>query len=327
MLWLFTALASYLLLAVVVVGDAFLLKKAFPDPKLYAFTVGMLGLLILLGTPFFGFPVPETGTLLLALVAGVASLFGILVFYTGIKRYEASRMAPATGGLLPILVLALGAIVSQETRAVEWMHIAAIVLLAVGTAMLTARKSLALTRGGAGAALLAASLFALLFVVSKIVYLRVPFWEGFLWITIGIGTGACLLYLASPDLRREVRERVSASLVRRHDRGDAAESSSQASWKSGTVKHIGLLFLMNQAFGAASNILQNVAVFLAPPALVAAVPALQGVEYLAVIAMTALLAKHAPAVLAEEYGEGALLVKLGGALAVAVGIALISFAP
>lgn len=327
MLWLFTALASYLLLAVVVVGDAFLLKKAFPDPKLYAFTVGMLGLLILLGTPFFGFPIPETGTLFLALLAGIASLFGILVFYTGIKRYEASRMAPATGGLLPILVLALGAIVSQETRAVEWMHIAAIVLLAVGTAMLTARKSLALTRGGAGAALLAASLFALLFVVSKIVYLRVPFWEGFLWVTIGIGAGACLLYFASSKLRKEVYERVSSLYSHHRDRNEAVEPPSQASWKSGTVKHIGFLFLVNQAFGAASNVLQNVAVFLAPPALVAAVPALQGVEYLAVIAMTALLARHAPAVLAEEYGEGALAMKFGGALAVGLGIALISFAP
>ncbi|MDO8470227.1 MAG: hypothetical protein Q7S84_04430 [bacterium] len=321
MLWLFTAIASYLLLAVVVVGDAFLLKRAFPDPKLYAFSVGVLGLLVLLGTPFFGFPVPNMETLFLALLAGVASLFGILVFYRGIKLYEASRMAPATGGLLPLLTLVLGSIVASETRPVSELHIIAITLLAVGTFAITLRRSVRRTFDGFGAALLAASLFAILFVTSKVVYLRVSFWPGFLWVTIGIGVGALALFAASSTLRRDVLARVRGALARR----PVAPPSSGSAGDEQT-KHIGLLFLLNQFFGAASNILQNLAVYLAPAGLVAAVPALQGVEYLAVIGITAVLAKRAPSILAEGYRDGALAVKLGAVVAIALGIALISFA-
>jgi len=104
MLWLIVILSAYLLLAIVALGDKYLLAGP-PNPKSYSFYVGSLGALSLVLIPFVGFSIPEFNQIVLGLLAGAIFLFAQFWLFTGFEHFEASRVVPAIGGLLPLLLL------------------------------------------------------------------------------------------------------------------------------------------------------------------------------------------------------------------------------
>ena len=62
MTWLVAALSTYLILAIVFLVDKYLLTQRIPNPKVYSFYVGGLGVLALVLIPFVDFSVPEASS-------------------------------------------------------------------------------------------------------------------------------------------------------------------------------------------------------------------------------------------------------------------------
>ena len=103
MSWFTAAICSYLLLAIVALVDKYLLVGPIPNPKVYSFYVGMLGVLSLLLIPFVNFYIPDSRQIILSLTAGIFFVLGLFWYYKALNIFEASRVIPAIGGLLPIV--------------------------------------------------------------------------------------------------------------------------------------------------------------------------------------------------------------------------------
>src|SRR4030043_1435588 len=102
MLWLIITISAYFILAVVFLIDKYLLVGPIPNPKIYAFYVGVLGIFVLLIVPFIGFYFPNSFEFFLALISGASFTYGIYWFFKALKLFESSRIVPAVGGILPI---------------------------------------------------------------------------------------------------------------------------------------------------------------------------------------------------------------------------------
>ncbi len=180
MLWLFLSILAYALFAVVAVGDKYLLTDRLPHPLLYGFYVGALGGLTIALTPIFGFSVPAQGGLLLALLSGGMFIAALLAYYWGLHTYEASRIVPAIGGLLPVCSVGLSLIFFPGIR-FGALDIVALILLISGSVVMTAKNLRGSFSDSFGIAFLGAFLLAASFVTAKYAYLSQSFWSGFLW--------------------------------------------------------------------------------------------------------------------------------------------------
>jgi len=76
--WLLITISSYLILAIVSLVDKYLLTSSIPNPKVYTFYVGTLGILVLLIAPFVGFYIPEISQIILAFSAGALYIYALL---------------------------------------------------------------------------------------------------------------------------------------------------------------------------------------------------------------------------------------------------------
>ena len=101
--WLIPIISAYFLFAVVSLGDKYILKGP-PNPKIYAFYVGVLGILVLLLILFVGFSIPGIVGILFCLLAGAMYIFAILGVYEGLEKFEALRIIPAFGGFMPFFI-------------------------------------------------------------------------------------------------------------------------------------------------------------------------------------------------------------------------------
>src|SRR3989338_5661747 len=107
MLWLIVALAAYFILAAVALADKFFITGPVGNAKLYAFYIGILQLLVFLLLPFVDFSIPELNQIILALLAGICFMLGLFWFFRGLQEFEASRVVPAIGALLPVIIFAV----------------------------------------------------------------------------------------------------------------------------------------------------------------------------------------------------------------------------
>jgi len=57
MTWILIGVFSYLISAFVSLLDKFVFKSLIPEPKIYAFYVGVIGILVLFISPFVGFSI------------------------------------------------------------------------------------------------------------------------------------------------------------------------------------------------------------------------------------------------------------------------------
>src|SRR3989344_1012075 len=215
--WLLAAVLSYFFFAIVSLGDKYLLSGR-PNPKIYVFYSGILGALAVILAPFVGFFVPETSLILLCLFVGAIYIFSLLGIFEGLERFEASRIIPAIGGLSP------------------FFHFLAFLPLIIGTVLISLEPGKKIFSKGLGISAISAFLLALLFVLTKYVYLEVPFWTGFIWIRIGAFLTA-LLFFFTKEVESEIfRRKLSFS------------------------RKTGVIFIAIQMAGALAFILQNLAI-------------------------------------------------------------------
>lgn len=261
MLWLLVTIIAYFLFAITTLGDKYLLSGA-PEPKVYSFYVGLLGGLILLLIPFVGFFIPGGYEIVFCLFTGAIYLIAIFSVFQGLEYFEASRIVPAIGGFLPIFSFLFIYIFSGGVEVMGIKEIIALIFLIIGSILISYDPKKKVPFKSLKISALAALFLSLMFVLSKYVYLMLPFWTGFIWIRIGVLLTA-LLFLFSKKVRKDIFYK-----------------------KSTFNKKTSIIFVINQAFGAGGAMLQGWGIALAPLVFLPVINALQGVQYLFLFILT-----------------------------------------
>lgn len=300
--WFVIAIFSYLLLAGVNLIDKYLLTSKIPDPKVYTFYIGVLGGLIILLAPFVGFYIPGITEVIISLLAGAAFIYSLYWFYKGLHLFEASRIVPAVGGLTPLFTFVLVFIFSMGQEFLSYSEVIAFVLLIAGSFIINFKENRPVTIRSLKISALAAFFLSLSFVLSKFVFLGQPFWNGLILMRVGGLLVVVLFYIFSREIRDEIFER-------------------RISLKKKTIS----LFISNQIAGAGANILQNLAIALAPLASISIINALQGVQYVLLLIFTVLLSIKFPHILKEEVSRRVLGQKILAIVLIGAGILILSF--
>ncbi len=299
--WLVITISAYFILAVVFLVDKYLLTSSIPNPKIYAFYVGLLGVASLLLVPFFGLYVPETFQLISALLAGAVFIYALSWFYKTLKLFEASRAVPAVGGLTPIFTFLLIYVASHGKEMFSLFEVMAFVLLILGSVFINLRRDRLITIESFKYSAVSAFLLSLALVLTKYAYLGQPFWNGFIWKALGGVLAAVLFYLIFPEVRE-----------------NAFGGEKAMSRKTKTI------FFLNQAGGAGASILQNWAIFLAPLVFVPLIQALNGTQYVFILLFAVILSLKFPQFLKEEISGGILAQKIIAMILIAGGLAILA---
>ena len=143
--WLLIAILSYLILAIVSLVDKYLLTRSIPNPKVYAFYVGILGILVLLIAPFIGFYIPKIPQIILSLLTGAIYIYALFWFFKSLYLFETSRIVPAIGGMTPLFSFGLVYIFSFGKEILSFSEIIAFVLLIFGSILITMRREKIIT--------------------------------------------------------------------------------------------------------------------------------------------------------------------------------------
>lgn len=300
MLWLTVTISSYFLFAIVAFGDKYLLKRLMPSPKVYAFYVGVFGIVALLLIPF-GFSVPTPLVIFLAFSAGASHILGVLFYFNGLKRFDTSRVVSAIGGLAPLFTFGLTCLFLGEEATFSLKGIITFLLLTVGSVLISWEKEKKFTFGSFKYSALAAIFFSLYYVLSKLVYLEQPFISGFIWSRLGAFLLAVVLFFS-----KEVREELFVK----------KKSFNLKTWA---------VFLPVEAGAGGAFILQNWAIALAGIAYVALVSALGGIQYAFVLIFAILLSLKFPQILKEEISKKILFQKILAILIIGAGLVILAF--
>ncbi|MBZ9572295.1 DMT family transporter [Patescibacteria group bacterium] len=298
MLWIFIAILGYLFSAIATVMDKYLLAGPIPNPKVYSFYTGVLGILALLFFPL-GFLVPNFSQILVSLLAGAIFIWALLWFCKALTLFEASRVVPAIGGLSPLFVFVLNYLFSGKGFPGFW-ELLSFILLILGSVIITREKRKTASLESFKISAVSAFLFSLAFVLTKRVYLQQPFWSGFIWMRIG-GFLAALVFLFSKDVREELFQK-------------------QTSFKLKTAE----IFLTSQGAGALAFALQNWAIALVPVGLLAFINALEGTKYIFLLIFTILISLKFPQILKEEVSRKILFQKILAILFIGIGLAILA---
>ncbi len=309
MLWIIFAIIAYFLMAISAVIDDFLLTGPLAKPKLYAFYVSVLGVLVFILAPF-GFTIPDFLTLIIALLSGALWFFALLGLFESLRLFEASRVIPAIGGFLPIFTLILSYVfawqLKQALEPIGLAKILAFLLLVTGGVLIGLGKNRGITKKSFILSCLTALLFALSFATAKLVYISLPFISGLIWIKVG-GLLIALLFLFSKEVKREIFKKKKARL----------------SSFFGKPK-IALLFISNQVIGAGAGILQNFAIFLAPLSYLAFINAMDGMRYVFLLIFTVILSYKFPQFLADRVSKQIIMQKIFAVLLIVAGLILLA---
>ncbi len=299
--WLLIAISSYLILAIVFLIDKYLLTSSIPNPKVYTFYVGTLGILVLLIAPFVGFYIPEIPQIILSLLTGAIYIYALFWFFKSLHLFETSRIVPAIGGITPLFSFGLIYIFSFGKEILSLSEIIAFVLLISGSVLITMQRKKLITLKSLQFSVLTAFLLSLAFVLTKYVYLGQPFWNAFIWLRIGGFIMALSFFIFIPEVKKEIFQK-----------------------REYFSKKTTVIFLSNQAAGAGANILQNWAIFLAPLAYIPIINSLIGVQYVFLLAFAVLFSVKFPKILKEEISKEIIFQKITAILLIGAGLVLLT---
>ena len=293
--WLIVVIGAHLLNAVAFLVDKFLLARTVPKPSVYAFFVGTLGGLTFVLLPF-DFQIPTLWQGLLDLAAGGTFVLALLLFFTALKRGEASRVVPYIGGTIPIWTLIIAYLALGERLGRN--ELVAFAVLVVGSALITRGGSSGTSRQrhAYASASLAALCFAASTVLMKEIFLQQAFIPGFVWSRAGAFLVAILILLHAPS---------RMAILRPAER---------------PRKQLFGLFIGGQVVGAVGFLSLQYAVSVASPTLV---NALQGVQYGFLFILTATFGRTFPQ-LRERLTRPIVLQKMIALVVIAIGLAMLA---
>ena len=298
MLWLIVILSSYFLLAAVHLVDKHILQERITDSKVYAFYVGISGILVLALVPFGFLAVPKTSDLILALLAGAFNTLAVFALFVGLKRFETSRIIPAVGASLPLFTF--GFTMAWNGEGLSPTDILVFSLLVIGAFLITWERKKAISLKSLKISVLTAFLFAAYFILIKFVYLGQPFISGLIWTKIGAALMS-LGFLGFKEVRADILH--------------GPKIAQKKNW---------VVVLPNQTVGGLAVILQNWAVALAPLACLGIINALEGVKYVFLLIFAVLISKKFPQILKEEVSKEVVFQKIIAILLVGTALVILA---
>jgi drug/metabolite transporter (DMT)-like permease len=296
MLWLIIAILAYFFFALSSLGDRYLLIGP-PNPKTYAFYVGILSIVVLALFPFLGFSIPGWQQAGLSLLYGLVFILALLSLYGGLERFEVSRIIPALGGFLPVFTFLLAFLFLTQEGFFSYGKVFSFCLLVLGGIFVSRGKSFGFSLKSLFFSALAALFLSLCFIISKIIYSDFGFWPGFIWMRLGVFVIALFLILFK-DVRKEIFTK-----------------------KKSFSKKTGFVFLGVQAVGAGAVVLQNWSIALANDIYVPFVSALQGVQYLFLFVLSLLFYK----VLKEDTSKKIIFQKVFAIILILAGLIILAY--
>jgi len=299
MTWLLVSIIAYFLAAIAMVIDKTLLKKDIPHPIVYTFYIAILGAVLMLLVIPFGFLVPDILTLIVSLIAGAVFVWALILMFTAFKKDDITRVAPMVGGLVPIFVLGLAALILNEK--LNCTQYIACIFLILGSFLISLdfqkhgawhwfkkklgldkRLSMPHIRKTLWIALPAAVLFGASHVLTKFVYNNTEFLTGFFWTRLGAFLAVMLL------------------LINQQNRELIIKNFKKNKKNKSQTKKVGGRFLFGQACGGGSALLIQYAIFLGSVSLV---NALQGLQYVFIFLIVLVLTIFVPKILKEEVSK------------------------
>ena len=315
MTWLLLAVVSYLMLAVVNLGDKFVVDKLLKSSKAYAFVVGLLSAVIFVLAPWF-LEWPGLNLFLINIVTGALFIFALWIMYEALKVGEASRVVVVIGSIVPVFTILFSVLFFQESFASsQWLGmlflLAGMLVMSLIVSrrnkwrMFVGRVKMVFVGGYKKKwiflAITSALLYAIFFIATKYAYSHQPFMSSFIWIRGG-GLLVVILFLLDKKNRQEIKNSLLA--------------------KSSKSAKVGKEFIVfNQVLGSGAFLIQNYAVFLGP---VAIINALQGVQYAALLLLGIFFSIFFPKILQEDISKKVLIKKILAILLVAIGLYLIT---
>ena len=296
MTWVLLAIFAYFLLSLVDLIDKKILSSPSLNPLTYAFYTGLLGSLALFFW-LFDFSFLSFGYTIIALLAGAAFFVATLFLYGAIIRGEVSRVISIVGGLSPILVFVFSVFFLGEK--IHTSSFIALLMLVSGSVLLSfvsKGNKFEFGRYFFLLSFLAAFFFAASYGLTKAVFLKTTFLNGFVWMRIG-ALICCLFVFLEPKSRKIVSEGIK-----------------------GFSQKLTTLFLFNKGISALAHLILNYAVKLGS---VAIVSALQSVQYAFIFILTLGLSYFLPRVFYESLAPKRLITKMTGIFLVSLGVAFL----
>lgn len=286
------AVIAHGLIGASLVWDKVLLKR--PGTKnlySYIFWMGSLSIFGVVLVPF-GYQSAPLWVIGLAFSVGIIDLIATFFYYKALKIGEASESLAVVGGFTPVATLAIGyALLSHQLSGGELIGFA--LMTAGGFAMFLSEDFDLRTL--LPPVLLAAGLFGLVTVVTKVVYNHTNFVTGYVWFTIGTFIGSMAL-LIPPSWRRQIF------------RETAHDDPSNRFW-----------YFVNRFLAGLGAFLVVYAISLTQPALVNAIA---GVRFVVIFLGAYLLTTLKPEWLKEDFSGWQLVTKAATTALVIAGLAV-----
>lgn len=293
--YIIIAIIAYSLYAINGIIDKFLLSKAVRSPAVYAFFIGITGPFTFVLAPF-GLKFISFGNLLIAILGGAAFIWALYFLYKATIQTSISRILPIEGGLVPVFTLVFAYIILDER--LLGTQLIAFIFLVIGAIIISLREDKTGWHARAfGNAIIAASLFALSFVLTKYTYDHSNFISGLIWTRLGFFVVA-LIFLIPKSVRHAIFN---------------APKQTTAGNK--------YLYYGARVTGSLSGFLQNYAISLGS---VTIVNAMQGTQYALLLIGTIFLSKYYPKILKEKVSRAILAQKILAIVLIACGLVFLS---
>ncbi len=291
------SILAYLLNSISVTIDKYLLVKQAPNPFFYIYYISLFSLLVLVGIPFV--PIPNQTTFLYASLSTLLWTAGAYFMFQALKVGNPARVIPVIGTLIPIILAGMGYISGNLTLNQLW----AIIILILGLFCLVIPYLKGKLHSQEILSVLVSSLFfANSYVILSWAYHSGDFASVFVYSRVILIPFLLTFYLVKPLKKRFLDQGHQTSPLKFFSRG-------------------GILFLIGQFAGGASQLLLTFSISLADPALV---NAMQGVQYIFLFIFGLLLARKLPALFGEKLSIWLWFGKLIGIILIALGLFVLS---
>jgi len=219
--WFFYALLFPALFAIINLTDDYLLRGVYRSPYFGAIISGYFGMLPLLALFFFPMQSTSLEIILLGIMAGLLTVLYYLCYFKGLDSEFPSVVVALMFNTAPIIVIILSYFVLEEK--LTTVNFIGVVLILSASLYLSITeiniKKLRFTPGIIPI-LIGAFIYAIIAIISKVVYTEVGFMSGYMYFSIGMGLGAVgLTFFTShgrkffPDFRTKFRKWIGIFII------------------------------------------------------------------------------------------------------------------
>ncbi len=309
-LFIIIAIVSYFILAIVNIGDKFILGNVIPNSRAYTFFVGVFGALLFVIAPWY-LEWPGINLLFVNILVGAMFPIALTLMYKSLKVGDTSRIITLIGGLIPFFTITFSVLFFNENFTnLKWLGLSFSLLGTIIISRIPNKKTMwhkfAIWFGGTSddkkkgifEAVLASFFYSVFFIGTKYVYSNQPFLSGFIWVRLGT-----LLLVLSFLFNRIDRKGIFISL-------------------KNLFKNKGkYIFFGAQGLAAVGFLLQNYAISLGS---VAVVNALQGVQYAFLLIIGAAVTMLYPKGVKEDVSKSVIIEKVVAIILIGIGLFFIA---